>query len=121
METPNPYESPETLPDRVVYAPPPYDGMSGPRSTAMATTSLTMGILSYAAMVGGCLCAPAWLAAFSMALTAVICGHVARGRVRQGIDEGAGMALGGLICGYVALALPFLFCAGLSLRWGLNS
>jgi hypothetical protein len=42
-------------------------------------------------------------------IPAIILGHVARGRIRQTGEQGAGMALAGLILGYVGLVLTVLF------------
>jgi hypothetical protein len=60
-----------------------------------ATLSLVFGILSWFALpiVG--------------ALVAVICGHMARAEIQrsQGQLEGDGLAVGGLILGYLHLAL----------------
>jgi len=65
------------------------------QSQGMAVTSLVLGILS----VVGCL--------LFTGIPAVICGHIARNRaqaspVRYG---GAGLALGGLITGYIGIAM----------------
>lgn len=72
-------------------APPPV------RSTtsAMAVVSLVSGILAWCMLpvVG--------------AVVAVVCGHLARGEIRraQGQLEGDGLAVAGLVLGYVQLAL----------------
>jgi hypothetical protein len=42
-------------------------------------------------------------------IPAIILGHVARSRIRQTGEQGAGMALAGLILGYIGLALTVLF------------
>jgi Domain of unknown function (DUF4190) len=42
-------------------------------------------------------------------IPAIILGHVARSRIRQTGEQGAGMALAGLILGYVGLALAIIF------------
>ncbi len=108
MDDFNPYRSPEALPERVADTRAPYDDSPGSRSKGMATASFTLGVLCYAALLGTCIFWPAWLTIFPMSLAAVICGHVARGRIRQGIDEGNGLAVAGLISGYLALVLWFL-------------
>ena len=75
-----------------------------------ATLSLVFGILSWFALpvVG--------------AIVAVICGHMARAEIRrsQGALDGDGLAVGGLILGYLHLALglfvilaAFVFFGGL--------
>jgi competence protein ComGC len=69
-----------------------------PRSSATAIWSLVLGILS--------------LVCFSIitGIPAVICGHVAHGRIKrsEGLLTGSGMALSGLIMGYVSIALAVL-------------
>jgi hypothetical protein len=42
-------------------------------------------------------------------IPAIILGHVARSRIRQTGEQGAGMALAGLILGYIGLALTVIF------------
>lgn len=43
-------------------------------------------------------------------LVAIICGHIARGQIRLsgGTQQGDGLALAGLIIGYLGLALGFV-------------
>lgn len=70
---------------------------AGPTATSgVAIASLICGILSF-------------LAPLLLSIPAVICGHAARGAISKsgGRLTGAGMALGGLITGYLTLA----FCA----------
>jgi hypothetical protein len=75
--------------------PPPLPTVTQPKTSALAIWSLVLGILSLTCF---------WL--FS-AIPAVICGHIAYGRIKraQGALEGTGLALGGLITGYVSIAL----------------
>lgn len=63
-------------------------------SEPLAIWSLVLGILSY-------LCFGPFTA-----LPAVICGHLARTKIRNnpGQSQGSGMALAGLILGYIMLA-----------------
>jgi hypothetical protein len=70
----------------------------------MAVASLVLAILSLPGF--GC-CCPFGLA---MAALAVIFGHVARGQIRrsQGALEGDGMAVAGLIIGYISVGLQVL-------------
>jgi hypothetical protein len=42
------------------------------------------------------------------AIGGVICGHIARRQIREGHETGDGMALAGLIIGYIILALGVL-------------
>ena len=64
-------------------------------TNTMAIVSLVLGILSWIALpiVG--------------AIGAVICGHIARGEIRRAPEayEGDGMAVAGLILGYLHLVL----------------
>ena len=66
------------------------------RTSGTAITSLVFGIITWVGLP------------FLGALVAVICGHVARGEIRRmpaGSIEGDGMAIAGLILGYVQLGL----------------
>ena len=69
-------------------------------TSSMAIVSLVFGILAW------------FMLPFVGALIAVICGHLARGEIRRApIDqriEGDGMAVAGLVLGYVQLALSVL-------------
>ncbi len=79
--------------------PPPALGLPAePRTCGLAIWSLVLGILSLTCF---------WL--FS-AIPAVICGHIAFSRIRRsgGTLEGSGLALGGLITGYISIALSIL-------------
>jgi uncharacterized protein DUF4190 len=64
----------------------------GTRTNSLAVASLVLGIASWCAcpIVGG--------------LAAVILGHVARGQIRRTGEGGGGLAIAGLILGYVHLA-----------------
>jgi len=71
-------------------------------SAQMRTTSTTAVV----SLVCGILC---WVALpFVAAIVAVVCGHIARGEIRRaapGSIDGDGMAVAGLILGYLHLAL----------------
>ena len=72
---------------------------SGPLPTnGMAIASMILGILSIPLIFAYCAGTPC-------AILAVVFGHLARGRARRGETAGGGMALAGLICGYVTLAV----------------
>ena len=85
---------------------------SSPRTSGTAIASLIFGILSWIMLP------------FIGALLAVVLGHSARSEIRRappGTIEGDGMALGGLILGWVHLAffiivvmLIFMFLGGLA-------
>ncbi|WIG56014.1 MAG: hypothetical protein OJF61_001802 [Rhodanobacteraceae bacterium] len=66
-----------------------------PRTSSLAIVSLIFGILAYVFLP------------FLGALIAVICGHSARSEIRRappGSIEGDGLALAGLILGWIQLA-----------------
>ncbi|MGH8115808.1 MAG: DUF4190 domain-containing protein [Rhodanobacteraceae bacterium] len=66
-----------------------------PRTSSLAIVSLVFGVLAYFALPG------------VGALVAVICGHSARSEIRRappGSIEGDGMALAGLILGWIQIA-----------------
>jgi type II secretory pathway pseudopilin PulG len=70
------------------------------QTSGLAITSLVLGILSF------------FCFSILASIPAVICGHIARGRIRnsQGREKGEGIALGGLICGYINIAMvPIMF------------
>ena len=85
---------------------------TSPRTSGTAIASLIFGILSWIMLP------------FIGALLAVVLGHSARSEIRRappGTIEGDGMALGGLILGWVHLAffiivvmLIFMFLGGLA-------
>jgi len=83
---------------------------------AIPARTSTMAVLS---LVFGIVC---WLALpFIGALAAVICGHSARGEIRRappGTIEGDGMALAGLILGWVHLILFVLAAMMIMLFFG---
>jgi hypothetical protein len=69
------------------------------RTSGTAIASLVFGIVCWVGVP------------FIGALVAVICGHLARGEIRRaqpGSVEGDGLAIAGLILGYVQLALIVL-------------
>ena len=66
------------------------------RTSGTAITSLVFGIITWVGLP------------FIGALIAVICGHVARGEIKRmpaGTIEGDGLAIAGLILGYVQLGM----------------
>jgi uncharacterized protein DUF4190 len=72
----------------------------GPRTNSLAIASLVTGIL-------------AWLLCpFLGAALAVIFGHVARNQIKQSGEGGGGMAIAGLVLGYVNLGLSALVFLG---------
>lgn len=74
-------------------------------TSVSAIMSLIFGILSWLGLP------------FFGAIIAIVCGHVARSEIRRappGAIQGDGLALGGLILGYLHLVL-FIFAASLLL------
>jgi len=73
-----------------------------------ATISLIFGILSW-------ICLP-----FIGAVVAIVCGHMARAEIRRtpGGMEGDGLAVGGLVLGYVHIAAFLLAIVALFMFFG---
>jgi hypothetical protein len=79
------------------------------RTSTMAVLSLVFGIVCWVALP------------FIGALAAVICGHAARGEIRRaapGTIEGDGLAIAGLVLGWVHLALFVLALMAVMLFFG---
>lgn len=77
-----------------------------PRTSALAIVSLIFGILTY------------FILPFVGALIAVICGHAARSEIRRappGMVSGNGLALAGLILGWIQIAMLTLAVAAILL------
>lgn len=68
------------------------------QTSTLAVVSLVFGILGWT------------LLPFLGSLVAVVCGHMARGEIRrsQGALEGDGMAVAGLVLGYIVIGLSLL-------------
>jgi hypothetical protein len=99
------YHTPQHMPPGVPYTaqhPPgmPYQPI-GPAnsSNGMAIASLVCGIVG---LLGFCCCP------FIISILAVVFGHVARGQIKRGHGTGDGMALTGLILGYVGILLALV-------------
>lgn len=70
-----------------------------PRTSGPAVISLVFGIVCWFALP------------FVGAIVAVVCGHLARGEIRRappGSIDGDGLALAGMVLGYINLALCVL-------------
>lgn len=79
------------------------------QTSTTALISLISGILAW------------FMLPFIGAIVAIICGHLARGEIRRappGTIEGDGMALAGLILGWVQIVLAVLVVAALLLLFG---
>jgi Domain of unknown function (DUF4190)/GYF domain 2 len=69
------------------------------KTSGLAITSLTTGIIGLPAV----LC---WPLALILEIVAIITGHMARGQIRKNPAlSGGGIALGGLICGYLGIVV----------------
>lgn len=74
-----------------------------------AITSMVLGILAlFLSLMAICL----WPFSGPLAIAAIVFGHIARHNANRGVAAGGGMALAGLICGYLALALTAFFMVG---------
>ncbi|MDT7745061.1 MAG: hypothetical protein QOE59_4139 [Actinomycetota bacterium] len=72
-----------------------YPGSGAGPTNGLAIVSLVLSLLGlffYITAIGG-----------------VICGHIARRQIREGHETGDGLALAGLIVGYIVLALGVIF------------
>lgn len=78
------------------------------QTSALAIASLVSGILGWT------------LVPFLGSLVAVVCGHMARGEIRRAPDrlEGDGLAVAGLVLGYLVIALSILAVVGIFLFFG---
>ena len=78
------------------------------QTSTLAVVSLVFGILGWT------------LLPFLGSLVAVVCGHMARGEIRraQGGLEGDGMAVAGLVLGYIVIGLSLLAVLALILFFG---
>jgi hypothetical protein len=83
------------LPGGGPAAPPPLAPMQPAKTNSLAITSLICGIAQF--MFGPL-----------ATITAVVCGHMARSQIRRTGEQGAGMALAGLILGWVGVGFTVL-------------
>jgi hypothetical protein len=113
-----PGSPPAAAPSGVPPPPPPPSGWDAPQATwstagygappktnALAIVSLVAGIAQFICFY------------FVGAIAAIVTGHIARGQIKrsQGRESGGGLALAGLILGYVGLALTVLAGLGIGL------
>lgn len=82
--------------------------MSPRQTSTTAILSLVFGLLSWL------------LLPFIGAIGAIICGHLARGEIRRsnGQIDGDGLAIAGLVLGYLQFALTLLFIIGMLVLFG---
>src|SRR4029434_4261343 len=84
--------------DETSPSPPPSIPQTVPHTPAVAIWSLILAVLSFTC---------GWL---FTAIPAVICGHIARAKIRKSGSAlgGRGIATGGLVLGYIALVLGIM-------------
>ena len=98
----DPYKSPE----QVSY--PPRMPMKGGGTNGMAVGSLVLGVIGITALFLGCCCGPLFLVQIPLSITAVALGHLARAQIEREGGDGAELALGGLILGYVSIGMSVI-------------
>ena len=96
------YADLDVLMDDLPGAQPPPGVMMRTRTSGLAVASLICGIGQVFPLF--------WL---SGSIAAVICGHMARRRIRLTGEQGDRMALAGLILGWIGIALSALFVAAI--------
>ncbi len=81
---------------------------SSPPTDGLALASLICGI-------SGLVFLSCYLAGLPISIAAVICGHLSRRRlIREGNNASAGLALAGLITGYISIGLAVLVVGGIA-------
>lgn len=85
--------------------PPVYYGAPRPPTNGMAIAAMVISIVSLAGM---CIWGPA--AIFISPVGAVL-GHISRRKIKESGEQGDGMALAGIIVGWVGVALSLLIVA----------
>jgi hypothetical protein len=88
---------PASSPGPPGWGAPPYNP---PRTNALAIISLVAGCAQFFFCIVG-------------SIVAIVTGHIARGQIKRSGEQGAGLALAGLILGYVGLVLAVLGAAAL--------
>ena len=83
-----------------------------PRTSGMAIASMVLGITAVVSPPFSCLCC--CVPGVVLAVLAVVFGHTARGQIHsaQGMLTGGGLAMAGLVCGYLAVAIHVFMFAG---------
>ena len=97
-----PYGQPQQPYGQTPYGQPPYGyGYQSPTTNSLAIASLVVSVLS---IVGVCLCGVLGLAG----VVGAILGHVARRQIKARGESGDGMALAGIIVGWIVFALTLV-------------
>lgn len=90
----------------------PYGYAAPPEKNALGVWSLVLGILSVV-MLFSC------LVGFLAAIPAVITGHLSRKAHKEGLADNPGLALGGIITGWVTIGLTILAVAGIAILFSI--
>ncbi|HTL85117.1 MAG TPA: DUF4190 domain-containing protein [Acidimicrobiia bacterium] len=111
MDAPPPPPPPPAAPPPAASSPDPWSqpgttGWSGPPPGAQRPTNS----LSVISLVFGC--AQFVVCPVVGAIVAVVTGHISRGQIKRRNEQGAGMALAGLILGYIGIVFTVLVLAG---------
>lgn len=93
-QTPSPYGPPSGPYPQYQQGPYPYGYPASSSTNGLAIASLVCGIV--------------WVCGLG-SIAAIVCGHIGRSQIRRDRSQGAGMALAGLILGYVGLAVVLLY------------
>lgn len=93
-----------------------YAPAAGPRSGAPNTMAIASMILGICSIPATCLC----FMTAPLAAAGVILGHVALSQIKRGQGTGRGMAIAGLSCGYVGIALVVLRFVVPFVMWGMS-
>ncbi|MBC8106448.1 MAG: DUF4339 domain-containing protein [Anaerolineae bacterium] len=79
-----------------------HSGLAAVPTDGFAIASLVLALVSFPLQCG-------YLIGMIPAILAIIFGFLARGRIRRGERTGTGMALAGLICGFISAGLVVVF------------
>lgn len=85
---------------------PPANPSQQPASYAVAQPTNTLAIISLVAGIGSYVVVPV-----IGAVVAIVTGHMARGQIRRTGEGGGGLALAGLVLGYIHLVLVAILIA----------
>ena len=90
---------------------------TGAKTTAVTPVAKTNGLA-----IGSLACGLAQFAFGPLAMIpAIVCGHMARSQIKRTGEQGAGLALAGLILGWTAVILGILFIVlGLAISTGMH-
>lgn len=102
MTDPNRPDQPSSVPPASQPAPaygqtaPAYGQPTGPKTNTLAIVSLVASIAGLVILWG------------IGSIAGVICGHISLGQIKKTGEQGRGMAVAGLIIGYVGIALAII-------------